>query len=139
MGLWLGAVVLYDLGLLAAVVADNGGWFTTSVFPFALLANPADAFRLFNLAASEATAAAAGVAGAANSIPLWQSAASVLLWPLLALALATAAKKTVASVHEIVELGALDPEHIVTPGIYVSHIVKIARVATQAGGFKKAA
>mgnify|MGYP006283991079 FL=1 len=53
--------------------------------------------------------------------------------------MATAAKKTVASVHEIVELGALDPEHIVTPGIYVSHIVKIARVATQAGGFKKAA
>lgn len=96
MGLWLGAVVLYDLGLLAAVVADNGGWFTTSVFPFALLANPADAFRLFNLAASEATAAAAGVAGAANSIPLWQSAASVLLWPLLALALATAAFRKVS-------------------------------------------
>lgn len=96
MGLWLGAVVLYDLGLLAAVVADNGGWFTTSVFPFALLANPADAFRLFNLAASEATAAAAGIAGAANSIPLWQSAASVLLWPLLALALATAAFRKVS-------------------------------------------
>lgn len=96
MGLWLGAVVLYDLGLLAAVVADNGGWFTTSVFPFALLANPADAFRLFNLAASEATAAAAGVAGAANSIPLWQSAASVLLWPLLALAVATAAFRKVS-------------------------------------------
>lgn len=96
MGLWLGAVVLYDLGLLAAVVADNGGWFTTSVFPFALLANPADAFRLFNLAASEATAAAAGVAGAANSIPLWQSAASVLLWPLLALGLATTAFRKVS-------------------------------------------
>ena len=95
MGLWLMAVVLYDLGLLAAVVADNGGWFTTTAFPFALLANPADAFRLFNLAASEATAAAAGVAGAANSIPLWQSAASVLLWPLLALALATAAFRKV--------------------------------------------
>lgn len=95
MGLWLGAVVLYDLGLLAAVVADNGGWFTTEAFPFALLANPADAFRLYNLAASEATAAAAGVAGAANSIPLWQSAASVLLWPLLALTLATAAFRKV--------------------------------------------
>ena len=53
--------------------------------------------------------------------------------------MATAAKKTVASVHEVVELGALDPEHIVTPGIYVSQIVKIDRVATQAGGFKKAA
>ncbi|NMM08941.1 MAG: 3-oxoacid CoA-transferase subunit A [Polaromonas sp.] len=52
--------------------------------------------------------------------------------------MATAAKKTVASVHEIVELGALNPEHIVTPGIFVSHIVKIDRVATSAGGFKKA-
>ncbi|MES2815647.1 MAG: ABC transporter permease subunit, partial [Pseudomonadota bacterium] len=28
-GLWLGLVVLYDLALLAAIVADNGGWFTT--------------------------------------------------------------------------------------------------------------
>ena len=95
MGLWLGAVVLYDLGLLAAVVADNGGSFTTDFFPFALLANPADAFRLYNLAASEATAAAAGVSGAANAIPLWQSAGSVLLWPLLALGLATAAFRRV--------------------------------------------
>ena len=33
----------------------------------------------------------------------------------------------------------LDPEAIVTPGIFVSKIVKIDRVATQAGGFKKAA
>ncbi len=53
--------------------------------------------------------------------------------------MATAAKMTVATVHEVVELGALDPESIVTPGIFVSKIVKIDRVATQAGGFKKAA
>ncbi|APW39070.1 3-oxoadipate CoA-transferase [Rhodoferax koreense] len=53
--------------------------------------------------------------------------------------MATAAKKTVATVHEIVELGQLDPEAIVTPGIFVHQIVKIDRVATQAGGFKKAA
>ncbi|HCE30153.1 MAG TPA: 3-oxoadipate CoA-transferase [Comamonadaceae bacterium] len=51
--------------------------------------------------------------------------------------MATAAKKTVATVHEVVELGALDPEAIVTPGIYVSQIVQIERVATQGGGFKK--
>jgi len=51
--------------------------------------------------------------------------------------MATAAKKTVATVHEVVELGVLDPEAIVTPGIYVSQIVKIERVATQGGGFKK--
>jgi 3-oxoadipate CoA-transferase, alpha subunit len=53
--------------------------------------------------------------------------------------MAMGAKKTVATVHEIVPLGALDPEAIVTPGIFVSKIVKIARVATQAGGFKQAA
>jgi 3-oxoadipate CoA-transferase alpha subunit len=53
--------------------------------------------------------------------------------------MATAAKLTVATVHEIAELGSMEPEHIVTPGIYVHKIVKIDRVATQAGGFKKAA
>ena len=53
--------------------------------------------------------------------------------------MAMAAKKTIASVHEIVELGAINPESIVTPGIFVHRIVKIDRVATQAGGFKKAA
>ena len=51
--------------------------------------------------------------------------------------MATAARHTVATVHEVVELGALDPEVIVTPGIHVRKIVKIDRVATQAGGFKK--
>jgi 3-oxoadipate CoA-transferase alpha subunit len=53
--------------------------------------------------------------------------------------MATAARHTVATVHEITELGALDPESIVTPGIHVSQIVRIARVATQAGGIKPSA
>lgn len=52
--------------------------------------------------------------------------------------MATAARFTVATVHEIVELGALDPEAVVTPGIYVSKVVQIPRVATQAGGLKNA-
>jgi 3-oxoadipate CoA-transferase alpha subunit len=52
--------------------------------------------------------------------------------------MATAAKCTIATVHSIVELGALDPEAIVTPGIHVSRIVRIEHVATQAGGFKQA-
>ncbi len=50
--------------------------------------------------------------------------------------MAMAARKTVATVHDVVELGELDPENIVTPGIFVHQIVKIDRVATQAGGFK---
>lgn len=53
--------------------------------------------------------------------------------------MAMAAKRTVATVHEIVELGALDPEAIVTPGIFVRHIVQVPRVATLAGGMQRAA
>ena len=53
--------------------------------------------------------------------------------------MAIASDLTIATVHDIVELGELDPEAIVTPGIFVKKIVKIDRVATQAGGFKKAA
>ncbi len=53
--------------------------------------------------------------------------------------MATAAKRTVATVHELVPLGMLDPEAVVTPGIHVSSVVQIERVATQGGGFKKAA
>jgi 3-oxoadipate CoA-transferase, alpha subunit len=37
--------------------------------------------------------------------------------------MAMAAKCTIAQVTEVVELGALDPEVIVTPGIFVQHVV----------------
>jgi 3-oxoadipate CoA-transferase alpha subunit len=40
--------------------------------------------------------------------------------------MASAAKCTVAQVREIVELGALDPEAVVTPGIFVKRVVKVA-------------
>ncbi len=53
--------------------------------------------------------------------------------------MAMAARITVATVHEVVELGALDPETVVTPGLFVQRIVRIARTATGAGGFKEAA
>ncbi len=52
--------------------------------------------------------------------------------------MAMAAKMTVASVHEVVELGALDPEQVITPGIFVHRIVQVNRVATRAGGLQKA-
>ncbi len=53
--------------------------------------------------------------------------------------MAMAARTTVATVHEVVELGQLDPETIVTPGLFVQRVVPIERVATTAGGFKRAA
>ena len=53
--------------------------------------------------------------------------------------MAMAAKCTVASVYEFVALGELDPEHIVTPGIFVQRVVTIQRAATGAAGSKRAA
>ncbi len=52
--------------------------------------------------------------------------------------MAMAAKTTIATVHEIAELGSIDPETVVTPGLFVQRVVKINRVATSAGGFKRA-
>ena len=53
--------------------------------------------------------------------------------------MAMAAKCTVASVHEVVALGALDPEHVITPGIFVHRVVQVPRTATGPAGFKQAA
>lgn len=39
--------------------------------------------------------------------------------------MAMAADITIAQVSEVVELGALDPEYIITPGIFVQHVVQI--------------
>ena len=39
--------------------------------------------------------------------------------------MATAAKCTIAQVREIVDLGELDPEAVVTPGIFVSRVVRV--------------
>ena len=50
--------------------------------------------------------------------------------------MAMAAKCTVATVHEVVALGELDPEAIVTPGIFVQRVVPIPRTATKSGGIK---
>lgn len=52
--------------------------------------------------------------------------------------MAAAARLTVASVHDIVPLGLLDPETIVTPGLYVQRVVQIPRARTGAGGIKAA-
>lgn len=43
--------------------------------------------------------------------------------------MATAAKTTIAQVSRIVPLGVLDPECIVTPGIFVQHLVEVETTA----------
>lgn len=94
-GLWLVFVVLYDLGLLGAVVMDQGGYFTKTIFPWVMVANPADAFRVWNIAATEGVALASGMTGAAQALPTWAAPASLLLWPVLAFAFARLAFRRV--------------------------------------------
>ena len=38
--------------------------------------------------------------------------------------MATAARVTIAEVEELVEPGQIDPDHVITPGIFVKHIVR---------------
>jgi 3-oxoacid CoA-transferase subunit A len=42
--------------------------------------------------------------------------------------MATAARLTVAEVEELVEPGTLDPDHVITPGVFVQRIVKLETV-----------
>jgi len=68
-GLWLTFVVLYDVALLGAVIAAGDSAFTTDIFPWLVLANPADAFRLYNLVSLE-SAPVAGIDGLAQTLPV---------------------------------------------------------------------
>ena len=53
--------------------------------------------------------------------------------------MAMAARTAVATVHELVPLGELDPEAVVTPGVFVQRVVRIERSRTAAGGIRAAA
>ena len=45
--------------------------------------------------------------------------------------MATAAATTIAQVSEIVQRGAIDPEHVITPGIFVQRLVEVAHPAQE--------
>ncbi|MFF2843584.1 3-oxoacid CoA-transferase subunit A, partial [Paenarthrobacter sp. NPDC057981] len=48
--------------------------------------------------------------------------------------MAAAAKRTVVQVSEIVPTGSLDPENVVTPGIYVNSVVRVGSAAGSSNG-----
>lgn len=48
---WLASVVLFDLALLALLVVSGGNPVERAVYPYLLLLNPVDVFRLVNLTA----------------------------------------------------------------------------------------
>jgi 3-oxoacid CoA-transferase subunit A len=41
--------------------------------------------------------------------------------------MATAARGTIAEVEHLVEAGQIDPDHVVTPGIDVTHVIEALR------------
>jgi len=65
-GVWLLFVIVYDLVLMGLLVASKGRT-AGDVFPYLLLFNPADAYRLFNLSAFENLRRISGMAGLAAS------------------------------------------------------------------------
>ena len=62
-GIWLFFVLIYDTALLGVLVADQGRTVGQAALDALLLFNPADAYRLFNMTASETVAIYAGMAG----------------------------------------------------------------------------
>lgn len=93
--IWLICVVLYDLGLLGALVADDGGAFTKTVFPWLLVANPADAFRMINMPDVSVAVLTTGIGAASGASSNLSQIISLLLWPVLALFFAWAAFRKV--------------------------------------------
>ncbi|MBP2229491.1 Cu-processing system permease protein [Azospirillum agricola] len=79
--LWLGFVLLYDMGLLGLLVADGGKTVNAELLNALLLANPADAYRLFNLTGFKNVSLLAGTAGLASQV---QVSGGVLLGVLAA-------------------------------------------------------
>jgi len=63
---WLVFVVLYDMALLGALVADEGQIITTDLFAALMLFNPTDLYRMFNLSGSGAVATMSGMVGLAG-------------------------------------------------------------------------
>lgn len=83
-GLWLMMVVVYDLALLGLLLADEKLVLSPEVFSVLMILNPTDAYRIFNLAGSEA---AGLVSGAASAGQITGAHAPVLLGSLVAWAL----------------------------------------------------
>lgn len=90
--LWLVLVVIYDLGLLGLLLVDAQQALPRAIFTGLLLANPTDAFRVFNMTLFSDVRLAGGLAGlGAEAVPdgagpLWV----LIIWTLGGLGAATA-------------------------------------------------
>ena len=94
-GAWLLFVLLFDTAVLGILVADQGRHVTQAALNALLLLNPADAYRIFNMTASESIAVYGGLAGPGNAAPPSPPVllAALAAWVLGPLALAVFAFK----------------------------------------------
>lgn len=88
-GVWLFFVLIYDMALLGLLVGQSdviGG----NVFHILLLANPADAYRLFNLSGFDSVAVLSGTVGmmADVNLPVWMLGGVQLAWVIAPLGIA---------------------------------------------------
>jgi Cu-processing system permease protein len=83
-GVWLFFVLIYDMALLGLLVGQ-GEMISGGIFNALLLANPADAYRLFNLGGFDNVAALSGTVGmmADVALPEWVLVITQLVWVIL--------------------------------------------------------
>jgi len=90
--LWLSLVVLYDLALFGALLADEKQVISQKLLVNLLVANPTDAYRVFNLATTTGAGQITGLADVATKAGIAQGVPALVLgaWVLAGLAATTA-------------------------------------------------
>lgn len=88
-GAWLLFALIYDMALLAVLASDVGQYLSKELVTAILLFNPADTFRMLNLAGNSDVAVLSGMAGigAANSIPAALLVGVLAAWTAVPLAI----------------------------------------------------
>jgi len=88
-GVWLFFVLIYDMALLGLLVGQ-GEAISGGIFHALLLANPADAYRLFNLGGFENVATLSGTIGmmADVKLPAWALGSVQIAWVIVPLCIA---------------------------------------------------
>ncbi len=81
-GVWLLLILLFDMGLLGFLAATQGRGVAPALFKWALMLDPADIFRLLNLASFGDVRKFSGMAGlsAQAQVPVTVLAAALVAW-----------------------------------------------------------
>lgn len=87
---WLLFVLLFDMALLGALVADQGQTLKANTVTALLMLNPADIYRMLNLMGTSDIAALAGMSGVGETVALSVPvlAGTLLLWSVIPIGLA---------------------------------------------------